>query len=108
VAVTCRLDRDKVSVLVRDSGAGFDPGDLPHAARPGDPLGHLPVRAARQLRDGGFGILMARGLVDQLCYNEAGNEAQLIKYLPARLRQHQVQPGVRSQESGVRKPAPDS
>jgi anti-sigma regulatory factor (Ser/Thr protein kinase) len=84
LAVTCRLDAEKVSVLVRDTGPGFDPRDLPHAARHGDPLSHLPVRAAMRLREGGFGILMTRGLVDYLCYNDAGNEACLVKYLPAR------------------------
>jgi anti-sigma regulatory factor (Ser/Thr protein kinase) len=86
VSVHCRLDADKVSVLVRDSGNGFDPRNLPHAARRGDPLSHLKVRAERNLRDGGFGILMASGLVDHLVYNEAGNEAQLLKFLPLRTR----------------------
>jgi two-component system OmpR family response regulator len=86
VWVQCRLDPDKVSVLVRDSGPGFDRGNLPHAARPGDPLSHLAVRTELRLRDGGFGILMASGLVDHLCYNETGNEAQLLKFLPARAR----------------------
>jgi anti-sigma regulatory factor (Ser/Thr protein kinase) len=89
VSITCRLDHEKVSVTVRDTGCGFDPADLPHAAHPGDPLSHMTVRAARQLREGGFGILMTRGLVDQLCYNEAGNEAQMLKYLPVRVQQHQ-------------------
>jgi anti-sigma regulatory factor (Ser/Thr protein kinase) len=86
VSVHARLDADKVSVLVRDSGPGFDRCNLPHAARPGDPLSHLPVRAELRLRDGGFGILMASGLVDHLCYNEAGNEAQLLKFLPTRVQ----------------------
>jgi anti-sigma regulatory factor (Ser/Thr protein kinase)/CheY-like chemotaxis protein len=82
VSVACRLDTEKVSILVRDSGAGFDRDNLPHAARPGDPTSHLKVRAERNLRDGGFGILMASGLVDHLCYNDSGNEALLVKYLP--------------------------
>jgi anti-sigma regulatory factor (Ser/Thr protein kinase) len=89
VSITCRLNHEKVCVTVRDTGHGFDPGDVPHAARPGDPLSHMSVRASLSLRDGGFGILMTRGLVDQLCYNHTGNEAQIIKYLPARLQQHQ-------------------
>jgi anti-sigma regulatory factor (Ser/Thr protein kinase)/CheY-like chemotaxis protein len=83
VSVLGRLDAEKVAVLVRDSGPGFDRADLPHAARPGDPLSHLEVRAQRRLRDGGFGILLATGLVDHLCYNDTGNEGLLIKYLPA-------------------------
>jgi anti-sigma regulatory factor (Ser/Thr protein kinase) len=86
VYVECRLDGEKVGVLVRDTGPGFDPGDVPHAARVGDPVTHLAIRAARNLRDGGFGILVTRGLVDLLCYNDAGNEVQLLEYLPPRVR----------------------
>jgi anti-sigma regulatory factor (Ser/Thr protein kinase) len=40
----------------------------------------MMVREALGLREGGFGILMAEGLVDDLQYNEAGNEVRLIKY----------------------------
>ena len=36
------------------------------------------------LREGGFGILMSRGLVDELSYNEKGNEVRLVKYCPPR------------------------
>jgi anti-sigma regulatory factor (Ser/Thr protein kinase) len=82
VIVTARLDEEKVSVLIRDTGSGFDRQHLPHAARRGDPLSHLSVRAAANLREGGFGILMASGLVDQLAYNDRGNEALVVKYLP--------------------------
>jgi anti-sigma regulatory factor (Ser/Thr protein kinase) len=84
VSVAARLDEEKVSVLVRDTGPGFNPRDLPHAARPGDPMTHLGVRADKQLREGGYGILMASGLVDHLAYNDAGNEALAIKYLRRR------------------------
>ena len=87
VSITCRLDHEKISVHVRDTGPGFDPCELPHAAHPGDPLSHLEIRASLRLREGGFGILMARGLVDHLCYNEAGNEVCLVKHLPLRRQQ---------------------
>jgi hypothetical protein len=33
------------------------------------------------LRPGGFGILMTRQLVDELIYNESGNEVLLLKWL---------------------------
>jgi anti-sigma regulatory factor (Ser/Thr protein kinase)/CheY-like chemotaxis protein len=82
VSVACRLDSEKVTILVRDTGPGFDRHNLPHAARHGDPLSHLEVRASLKLREGGFGILMASGLVDHLCYNDTGNEGLLVKYLP--------------------------
>jgi DNA-binding response OmpR family regulator len=83
VTVTYRLDAAKVVIVVRDRGPGFDPSDLPHAARPDDPLGHVGVRESLRLREGGYGILMARGLVDELRYNPAGNEARLVKYYAA-------------------------
>src|SRR5262245_11871968 len=50
VNVSCRLDVEKVTILVRDTGPGFDRQNLPHAARYGDPLSHVKVRAARNLR----------------------------------------------------------
>jgi len=37
----------------------------------------VEVRESLGLREGGFGILMARGLVDELAYNKAGNEVTL-------------------------------
>jgi hypothetical protein len=33
------------------------------------------------MRPGGFGMMMAAGTVDELIYNEIGNEVLLIKYL---------------------------
>ncbi len=83
LTVRCRLEADRVVVHVRDTGPGFDPTNLPHAARAGDPLAHLAVREARRLREGGFGILMVRGLVDELTYNDRGNEARLVMHLAA-------------------------
>jgi anti-sigma regulatory factor (Ser/Thr protein kinase) len=39
-------------------------------------------RAERGMRPGGFGILLAKKVVDELIYNERGNEVLLIKYVP--------------------------
>jgi CheY-like chemotaxis protein/anti-sigma regulatory factor (Ser/Thr protein kinase) len=80
VTVTYRIDAEKVVIVIRDTGQGFDPKNLPHAARPDDPAGHLMVREMLGLREGGFGILMTRGLVDDLQFNETGNEVRLVKY----------------------------
>lgn len=82
VRLHCRLDSEKVSVLVRDSGPGFDRFNLPHAARPGDAVTHLRVRAWLNLRPGGYGLLLARGMVDHLCFNDTGTEGLIIQYLP--------------------------
>jgi len=82
VTVTYQIDHEKITIVIRDTGPGFDQKQLKHAAQPDDPIGHLMVREALGLREGGFGILLARGLVDELQYNEAGNEVRLIKRLP--------------------------
>jgi anti-sigma regulatory factor (Ser/Thr protein kinase)/DNA-binding NarL/FixJ family response regulator len=70
---------------VKDPGEGFSMEELKHAAinsSPGDVISHVAVRDAQGLRPGGFGLLMAKKLVDELIYNEKGNDVLLIKYLP--------------------------
>jgi CheY-like chemotaxis protein/anti-sigma regulatory factor (Ser/Thr protein kinase) len=84
ITVVYRIDPEKITIIIRDTGPGFDPNNLPHAANAEDPVGHMMVREMLGLREGGFGILMARGLVDKLEYNETGNEVRLVKYFPTR------------------------
>lgn len=70
-----------VLYYVRDPGKGFSFENLPHAAISNErPLEHTEVRQRLGMRPGGFGILLTRRLVDELIYNEAGNEVLLIKY----------------------------
>lgn len=69
---------------VHDPGEGFVRDELPHAALfnpPANPARHLAVREQLGMRPGGYGILLASGIVDELIYNEAGNSVLLIKYL---------------------------
>jgi CheY-like chemotaxis protein/anti-sigma regulatory factor (Ser/Thr protein kinase) len=82
VTVDYHIDPQKITILIKDTGPGFNPENLPHAAQPEDPIGHMMVREALGLREGGFGILLSRGLVDELQYNETGNEVRLVKYFP--------------------------
>jgi len=72
-----------VTCHISDPGQGFTLNNLPHAAvaSPDDPVRHIKYREARGMRPGGFGVLLAQRLVDELVYNEKGNEVQLIKYL---------------------------
>lgn len=79
VTITYRIDSEKVTILIRDSGPGFDRNKLKHAAKMDDPMSHLAVRESMGIRVGGFGILMTKGLVDELEYNQAGNEVRLVK-----------------------------
>jgi anti-sigma regulatory factor (Ser/Thr protein kinase) len=69
---------------VRDPGDGFSLEELTHAAisnPPEDPIRHLGVRDSMGIRPGGFGVLLARKLVDDLIYSEQGNDVLMIKYL---------------------------
>jgi DNA-binding response OmpR family regulator len=84
VKVTYVRTERAVLYLVRDPGKGFSFQKLSHAAvaNPLDsPFEHAEIRERLGMRPGGFGIFMTRELVDELIYNEAGNEVLLIKYL---------------------------
>jgi DNA-binding NarL/FixJ family response regulator len=73
-----------ISCRISDPGPGFTLDEITHAAiaNPADnPLRHLEIRDEIGLRPGGFGILLARQLVDQVLYSQDGNEVLLIKYL---------------------------
>ncbi len=80
VTVDYRIDPEKITMEIKDTGPGFDPAQLPHAASPDDPIGHMMVRETLGIREGGFGILMSKGLVDELSYNDRGNEVRFVKY----------------------------
>jgi DNA-binding response OmpR family regulator len=74
---------------IKDPGEGFSieslyrgEGAIAAFLNPeGDPLQHARVREEEGIRPGGFGILIARDLVDEMIYNEKHNEVILIKYL---------------------------
>jgi hypothetical protein len=71
-------------VVSQIPGPGFTLDEIPHAAiadPADDPLRHAEIRDKIGLRPGGFGILMAQRLVDQVIYGQVGNEVLLIKYL---------------------------
>ena len=77
--ITYRIDPEAVTLIIRDQGPGFNPGKLPHAASDEDPIGHLDIRNELGIREGGFGIMLAHGLVDEFRYNDKGNEVTLVK-----------------------------
>ncbi len=75
-----------LSFYLRDPGAGFRRESLTHAAIANpvdDPASHIAEREKAGIRAGGYGLLLASGTVDELIYNEIGNEVLLIKYLHA-------------------------
>ena len=76
--------RHMVMCRVKDPGTGFSLDEIRHAAfanPPEDPIRHMEHREAQGMRPGGYGVLLAQQLVDELIYAEKGNEVLLIKYL---------------------------
>jgi anti-sigma regulatory factor (Ser/Thr protein kinase)/ActR/RegA family two-component response regulator len=73
-----------VSCHIADPGPGFTLDEIPHAAIANpkeNPIQHAEIREDLGIRPGGYGILMAQKLVDELIYNQDGNEVLLVKYL---------------------------
>ena len=69
---------------INDPGRGFRLEELFDAAITNpdeEPFQHLEVREATGKRPGGFGILLTRGIADELVYNEQGNEVVFARYL---------------------------
>ncbi len=84
IEVTAARTSRSIVYHFRDPGPGFDRSALPQSALSdpaGDPLAHIKWRAAHDMRPGGFGILLAKQRVDEMVYNEPGNEVLLIKYV---------------------------
>jgi DNA-binding response OmpR family regulator len=76
--------RRAIACRVKDPGQGFSLEELRHTvagSSPDDLFRHAAVRSEQGMRPGGFGILLAKKLVDELIYNEKGNEVVLVKYL---------------------------
>ena len=84
VRIACLRTRRMVLYSITDPGPGFKIEELTHAAvgySPSQPIEHVKVRQEKGIRPGGFGILMARAMVDELLYNEVRNQVVFIKYL---------------------------
>jgi len=84
VEVTAARTARAIVYHFKDPGAGFDRGDLAHATASTSPEALLAAsahRVERGLRPGGFGMLIARQVADEIVYNESGNEVILIKHI---------------------------
>lgn len=84
IEVTAAKTARAIVYHFKDPGPGFDTEDLQHAARAprrDEVLASALERAERGLRPGGFGMLIARQVADELVYNERANEVLMIKHL---------------------------
>lgn len=69
---------------IKDPGEGFNIREIEHAAfanPPDQPTRHMEVRQQLGLRPGGFGIMLASQVIDELVYNERHNELIFVKYI---------------------------
>ena len=75
VTITLTFDQQtgKLSCRIRDEGKGFNWQALPQTLQPE----HFTLPHGR-------GILLSRLLVEELIYNDAGNEVTMIKHLPVK------------------------
>jgi len=84
VRIACVRANHMLLYRIADPGEGFSIEGLRHSAinnPPANPLQHAIVREQQGIRPGGLGLMMTRQLVDEVIFNEKGNEVMLIKYL---------------------------
>lgn len=87
--------RHVVLIRIKDPGEGFslkENLDTVVNNPPEDPMRHLKHREALGIRPGGYGILLAKNLVDELFYGEKGNDVLLIKYINNEQRRGSTSP----------------
>jgi CheY-like chemotaxis protein len=68
IYINAELSRDEARFVIRDEGKGFDPSGLPD-----------PTDPCNLERASGRGILLMRTFMDEVSYNERGNEVRLCK-----------------------------
>lgn len=68
VRLSADYNRERARFVVTDEGPGFDPDSLPD-----------PTDPANLARPYGRGVLLIRTFMDQVAYNDVGNEVTMIK-----------------------------
>jgi anti-sigma regulatory factor (Ser/Thr protein kinase) len=84
IEVTAARTARAIVFHFRDPGDGFDREDLKHACATPSPdavMASVTERFQAGRRPGGFGMLIVRQIVDELVYNERGNEVLMVKHL---------------------------
>jgi CheY-like chemotaxis protein/anti-sigma regulatory factor (Ser/Thr protein kinase) len=72
IHVVAKISRTSAEFVIRDEGPGFDPAALPD---PTDP-GNLEKASGR-------GLLLMRTFMDEVRFNQLGNEVTLVKLIPS-------------------------
>ena len=79
IRVSYALFDDEVVLKCEDEGDGFDPGQVPDPEVSPSKVVSDRIRAGKRL--GGFGIHLARKLMDRIVFSERGNVVLLSKSL---------------------------
>ena len=69
---------DRITFRIEDQGGGFDTSSLKDPSL--DPAAHIQERRTSGKRMGGWGIFLARKMVDEVTFNRRGNVVFLTKY----------------------------
>jgi CheY-like chemotaxis protein/anti-sigma regulatory factor (Ser/Thr protein kinase) len=77
IRLSYRLLEDRILIRIADEGAGFDPRTVPDPTI--DPIALIEQRESRGKRPGGFGIHLARRVMDTVNYNDTGNIVTMEK-----------------------------
>jgi len=67
VRVEVTLSRDSIRARITDQGRGFDPYAVPD-----------PTRPENVVKPGGRGLFLMRQLLDEVLYNDQGNQVTLV------------------------------
>jgi len=68
ITISYDVNANRVIIRVRDEGDGFEPYQVPD-----------PTAAERISLPSGRGLMLMRAYVDEVTYNEQGNEVRLVK-----------------------------
>jgi CheY-like chemotaxis protein len=77
IRLSYKLLDDRILIRIADEGTGFNPEVIPDPTI--DPIKLIEAREARGKRPGGFGIHLARRVMDTVSYNERGNMVTMEK-----------------------------
>ncbi len=77
IRLSYKLMDDRILIRIADEGPGFDPTKVPDPTV--DPIKLIEAREAHGKRPGGFGIHLAKRVMDTFSYNETGNIVTMEK-----------------------------
>jgi serine/threonine-protein kinase RsbW len=90
VRVTLCADAERWGAIVEDEGDGFKPSDIPN-----------PDDIETLLNETGRGIRLMDGYLDELIYNQRGNEVMMIRRRPQQSATAESQPVAAAEETAA-------